>query len=328
MSRLRALLRPARPLVEAALRWAIVHRPARALFNRIYRRAGGRLTALVYGRTAKLFRGRQVVMPRGSWAVPFAGRVVRVPLRADRMWLDWDQAVSIAGHEPAVKDTYRALLAGRDRPDLFIDVGANYGTHSLIFLVAGVSTLTFEPNDTCHEYFREACALNGVTPDLQPVALGDAPGELDLYFPPDQTWLGTSEPHLIERLRREGRLETRHVRVRTLDEYAGGIRGERVLLKIDAEGHELAILRGATRLLRERRPTVIFEALPDSGRAALADFFSSFGYRVTALPLVAGARMMSREEFLAAADNDFAAVPPERAMGTALPGETVAAGPA
>ena len=294
------------------LRRLILFRPTRGILNWLYLRLDRRRVSFVYGRTAKLFRDTRVEPTRGAWTTRLAGVSVRLPLRGDRLWLDWDQAVSFAGHEPAVKQTYRWFLEGSERPAFFVDIGANYGTHSLLFLAAGVPTLTFEPNDTCHEYFREACALTGVVSDLQPLALGQSPGHVDLYFPPGQTWLGSTEPHVIERLRSEGALESRRVEIRCLDAYAERFADKRALVKIDAEGHELAILRGAQRVLREHRPYVIFEALPENDRAGVADVFAAAGYETMLLTNDGVGSVASREEYIACESSDFLAVPRER----------------
>jgi len=59
----------------------------------------------------------------------------------------------------------------------------------------------------------------------------------------------------------------------------------RIVLKLDIEGSEMAFLEGATRLLSNRRPHVLFELNADSARAggytvdALLDAFARLGYR-------------------------------------------------
>ncbi|CAA9891487.1 conserved hypothetical protein [Candidatus Methylobacter favarea] len=77
-----------------------------------------------------------------------------MPLTSERFWLDWDTAVSITGHDIEIKQTYEALIGSSEPPELFIDIGANYGTHSLLFLVHQIKTITFEPNASCHDFFQ------------------------------------------------------------------------------------------------------------------------------------------------------------------------------
>src|SRR5207244_1596467 len=98
-------------------------------------------------------------------------------------------AVSLLGHETEIKQTYERLLLSRHRPTCFIDVGANYGGHSMLFLAHGIRTISVEPNEQCHAFFRQVAALNQVECDIRQVALGKEESIVDLWFPPTETWL-------------------------------------------------------------------------------------------------------------------------------------------
>ena len=53
------------------------------------------------------------------------------------------------------------------------------------------------------------------------------------------------------------------------------------MVKIDVEGHELQVLRGARGILTAHKPTVIIELLSDSvinGRAPTLDYLAEIGY--------------------------------------------------
>src|SRR5436190_5659316 len=93
-------------------------------------RAGSRAT--FYHLTAKQFRQRPASLAAGTWRARFAGRDLLLPLRADQASLDWDTAVATTGNEAPIKELYRRLLA-RNAVELFVDIGANRGTHSLLF---------------------------------------------------------------------------------------------------------------------------------------------------------------------------------------------------
>ena len=122
----------------------------------------------------------------------FLGRRIVLPLRAAELGVDWDDALSILGAEIEIKRTYAELLRSRARPDLFVDGGASYGTHSLLHLAHGVPAVAFEPNPRCHKTFRLLSSMNGVAPRLVPAALGEHSGHADLWFPEDETWIGTT----------------------------------------------------------------------------------------------------------------------------------------
>lgn len=312
---LRSFIRgKARGTIRAALRFALTRR----LINMLYPMLSNSAHQTIHRRTRDLFRDRTSGIPNGSWNITFAGRRIALPLREPTSWLDWDQAVSVLGHEVPIKETYETLLTQAAKPDLFVDIGANYGTHSLLFLVCGVPVLTFEPNASCHDYFRAACALNGVTPRIEPVALGSQSGEAELVYPPQDTWFGSVNTDVSQRLMRDGNVERRTVPLRRLDEYVPAMAGKKVFMKIDVEGNELAILQGADSLLETVRPVIIFEAWRGENRAKIAKIFEGKRYRIASLPLRAGAApaIKSPEGFAEATDDDFVAIPMELLEGS------------
>jgi FkbM family methyltransferase len=68
-----------------------------------------------------------------------------------------------------------------------------------------------------------------------------------------------------------------------LDQYLGGFQGNRIsFVKCDVEGHELDVFRGAESILREHRPTLLFECEQRHNRrrpiAQVFDYLMSLGY--------------------------------------------------
>lgn len=235
-----------------------------------------------------------------------------MPLRRGSFWLDWDNAVSIVGHDIEVKQTYESFIAlPSERPDLFIDIGANYGTHSLLFLVHGIEVVTFEPNSSCHDCFRQMCDLNGVRPRLEPLALGEAKGYVEFSYPKRDTWLGSTTPEVIERLQGSEDLITEKVEQRTLDDFYPEIGNKRTLIKIDTEGNELSVLKGANKILKETRPRIIFECFSQSEKSKLFEHFAGERYSVYPLPWSpnSDADAFSERQFSASSATNFIAVP-------------------
>jgi FkbM family methyltransferase len=305
----------ARRDLETTVRTLVTRSWSRRWLNTLYRRAPLAFTGTLHERFAKLFAQGARLSSDGLWEVDFAGRRVRVALRADTAWLDWDAAMSVLGHEVEIKQTYAALLRSARRPDFFVDVGANYGLHSLLFLVHGIPTLTFEPNPACHAYFHEICELNGVVPEVRPVALGDRDGSTRLWFPQNATWLGTIDGGTRDRLAIHANLVSYPVRVETLDRHLEAVGPRRVLVKIDTEGSELAVLQGARRTLERHRPLVVCESFPGSNRRELHALLASFDYGVTRLPWRPAHRgpLLDSEGFLVDPRANFIAIPREHA---------------
>lgn len=320
----RRLVKRLRPTARADIADAVRAAASRAFSRRLLNLAynalpweGKRFFHAEYG---GLFKGGRP-LARGRWLVRFAGRRVAFPLTPERAWLDWDLAVSAAGQDVEVKRTYETLL-GAGRVKVFFDIGANYCGHSVLLVTHGVRVVSFEPNPECLPYVRELYALNGLAPDVRPVALADSVGEAYLSFPADQTWRGTIEAAATAELDGLGEVKRLRVPLATIDSYTEAGEEPPDLIKIDAEGAELAILRGGEKTLRARRPTIIFESWPGEKRGELFHFFSAAGYRVTALPLLPGAepRLLDADEFDASAATNFAALPAGRVAPAARGG--------
>lgn len=121
--------------------------------------------------------------------------------------------------------------------ELFVDIGANLGVFTI--LAAGVArarVLAVEPAPETLPHLNAHLALNGIEElvEVFPAALSDSAGTIRLT-----AGLGASN-----RVAADGQ----EVPVATLDSVLDG-RGASVI-KLDVEGHEAAVLRGAHRALR------------------------------------------------------------------------------
>lgn len=187
-------------------------------------------------------------------------------------------------YAPLVIDAMKRFL----RPgSVFIDAGANIGYLSAI--AAGLvgehgQVHAFEPVPA---YYERLCRLCDMNPRYKlfanAQALGDFPGVRNVYV--------TREPGqntLLREYRRSTDIVSTIERpVIRLDDYVDARRIREIsLIKIDAEGFELPILKGLERYFSStaHRPPVICEiaprAYPLQGKqvADLAQYMSEFGY--------------------------------------------------
>ncbi len=300
-----------RALSRATMRSLMRRSFTRKLLNDRYLKLTYEQRIVFHRYFARMFRGVTSNLVDGTWRVRFGDKEVLMPITSDRAWQDWDTAVSIVGHDIGVKKTYAHLLASSKRPDIFVDIGANYGTHSLLFLTQDVKTITFEPNPTCHEYFRDVCTLNRVEYDLEPVALGAEEGEVEIKFPEKETWLGSVDPEVQSQLEQQHDLRAERVPLRKLDSYASRFNGGRMLIKIDTEGNEHRVVQGAVDTIDQCRPLIVFESNDPAGRQKLYDFFVGTDYQVASLPWTpcASNSSLSCEAFLARSDTNYIAAP-------------------
>lgn len=160
-----------------------------------------------------------------------------------------------------LEDVYRHRRAGA----VAVDVGAHVGNHSLwMSLVCGMEVHAYEADPANASALADNVALNDADVVVHNVALGDHPGWATLEGDPVY---GTAV----------ARYGHGNIPVLTLDSYQ--LRGVRVL-KVDVEGNEPAVLRGAVATLRRWRPTVWAECA-DRDTADLAAVLKPLGYRVT-----------------------------------------------
>ena len=283
---------------------------SRRALNSIYVKLSSHQRSLFNQEFAKIFKNNRIRGSSGTWNVVFLNKSILMPLTSQRFWLDWDLAVSIVGHDIEVVETYEALIGSSERPELFIDIGANYGIHSLLFLVHQIKTISFEPNTSCHAYFTELCELNKVTPGLEPVALGDKEDYVGLSYPVRDTWLGSTNPEVTKRIALSQELVTEKVEQKILDDYFPQIGHKNTLMKIDTEGNELSVLLGATRIMQENRPRIIFESFKDSQRMELFNFFNSKDYIICNLPWDPSKEIIPllSEQFMISPECNFIAV--------------------
>ena len=162
--------------------------------------------------------------------------------------------------EAAVIRRLRLEYRASDGPLCVFDVGANEGAFLALVRseLAGLPARihAFEPGA---ETFRALSARAAGVPDivLSQVALGSVEESRPLYSDRAASPLASLYQRDLDRYAiAMDRVET--VSVTTVDRYCETRGVERIdLLKLDVEGHELEVLRGAKRMLRERRVRMV-----------------------------------------------------------------------
>ena len=167
-------------------------------------------------------------------------------------------------------------LLARVRPGTTaIDVGANVGMYTVPLAGAAERVLAFEPAPDNVRRLEANLALNGLTnATVRGVALGERPGELLLRLGDDPMFHSTTEVA-------EQRGTGDEVRVEACvldDEWRAAGSPEVSALKVDVEGGEPAVLRGATALLAECRPALLLEASTPERLAVLEEILGPLGY--------------------------------------------------
>lgn len=150
-------------------------------------------------------------------------------------------------------DEVAAFVQALQECDACIDVGANVGFYSCLAATRGVPVVAIEPHPANQQLLCRNLQLNALehTVEVFPMGLSDRPGLLPLFGDDTgasfvQNWSGnvSTRPHVVP--------------VNTLDAIIGGrFEGKRLLIKIDVEGFESMVLKGA-RMTLERIPRPIW----------------------------------------------------------------------
>lgn len=172
---------------------------------------------------------------------------------------------SVAARTDWLRERRRGNMALRimerfvGKGDVVIDIGAAWGLYAwqLARLVGRRGHVhVIEPNPAMT---RSLNAIRGGRGNMTiyPLALSDTAGEAELHIPVvDGSKLGELASLAVPGQRAVFPHEQARVKLERLD--ALGI-PEATFIKCDVEGHELAVLRGAERTLRQSRPAVLIE---------------------------------------------------------------------
>jgi FkbM family methyltransferase len=130
-------------------------------------------------------------------------------------------------------------------PATVVDVGAGSGTPTLYEAFPDAHHVLIEPLQECQETLKAWVTDHGA--EFLPVAVGDSKGTVTLHVDPDAPWISSI---LEARWLPPRPAVDRQVEMTTLDDLLEERKWRTPLgLKIDTEGFEDRVIRGATRFL-------------------------------------------------------------------------------
>ena len=157
---------------------------------------------------------------------------------------------------------------------VFIDVGANVGTHAVGLASTFRRVLAFEANPaTALVAKANALAAGAQNVEVHPVGLSDDNRDAVLSMPNPHafSWASvtlTGSPGM-------------GIKLQQGDQYLANVLGneERVgVIKIDVEGYEPEVLSGLRSTLIKHKPIVAFEALDETAKTRSIELLKSLGY--------------------------------------------------
>jgi FkbM family methyltransferase len=149
-----------------------------------------------------------------------------------------------AKHENFEIEQFKAMI---NDADAVIDVGANSGVFSCIAADKGKAVYAFEPMPQILRILAQTVERNNLAAAIEifPIAASDSCGVAKFYGKGQ----GAS---LVKGWADQPSYDAIYVATNTLDRLLGErLAGQKIVIKLDVEGAELAVLRGAEHLLRQ-----------------------------------------------------------------------------
>jgi FkbM family methyltransferase len=176
-------------------------------------------------------------------------------------------AITFPGREGLTRaeENFLHRIRGRLQGGVLVDIGANHGAYCRMLhrVAPAARVIAFEPHPVTFGHLQRFMADMPVV-ELLNCAVGAEAGRLSLYdFRHDD---GSTQASLSEAAVAlyAADIVEHQVTCTTVDAFMAEAGLERIgFLKIDTEGHDLSVLKGASQALRERRIGLIqFEFIP------------------------------------------------------------------
>jgi FkbM family methyltransferase len=161
-------------------------------------------------------------------------------------------------------------------PDFFdgtaLDVGANIGNHSLYFSDLFDLVFSFEPNYKTNRVLQ----LNSeLVSNVKCFDFGLSDADRETYMTTSNANIGGATV-----ARDDADVGLQKIVLKRLDSVSE-VSGEVKLIKIDVEGHELSVLKGAYDVITRNKPVILFEQHPidfDGDESRVINLLKNYGY--------------------------------------------------
>jgi FkbM family methyltransferase len=163
-----------------------------------------------------------------------------------QLWLSYNQNKLRGTLDPEMLYVERILTKRRR----FLDIGANVGIYSFHFSSTFAQVDAYEPISEITYRLRD---MGRESIHTHSVALSNGSGDLNFYIPIRD---GNAVPGLASLEMRDKPYEERLVKVKRLDDY---VFEDVDLIKIDVEGHESSVIKGAIQTIQKTFPILIVE---------------------------------------------------------------------
>jgi FkbM family methyltransferase len=165
--------------------------------------------------------------------------------------------------EPSVREVIDAFLQD---DGTFIDVGANIGPHTLFIAASRKKSkvLAFEPHPEIFRQLQLNISLNNLpNVEARQLAVGDTQSTV-ILFAQELSAYNRGLSSVVSNYDLDGTERAIHVPQITLDSFVESNSFPKIsVIKIDTQGSELSVLKGAHDVISHDKPVIIFEFVSD-----------------------------------------------------------------
>lgn len=172
--------------------------------------------------------------------------------------------------------------------DIIFDIGANTGLYSIVSHIASkeISIYAFEPNPINLKRLAKNIELNSISNiSTLPFAVGNSNEEISFTVREDNSLSDTSSAiESFSKSTYRGELKWKNIKVAQvrIDDFVESHKITKIdMMKIDVEGYEIEVLKGAMQSILRWKPVILIESfLNDDKRAFLEEFVRNAGYTI------------------------------------------------
>lgn len=196
-------------------------------------------------------------------------------VKYDGIWLSFPRNIGVGfsssiywkgtrGFEPQTWKVIRNLVTHASR---FLDIGSHFGFYSVLVQKVNqeVQTYCYEPIPALYQHntvFHEANGANRTI--IRNIGVSSGTGHQTIYFPAGREITEVRSASMEGNFfyNRGATLRKENVETTSLDdilEKEPALRQERIVLKIDVEGHEWAVMEGGEKFLADLQPPIVCE---------------------------------------------------------------------
>jgi FkbM family methyltransferase len=199
------------------------------------------------------------------------------------------------------KESLRIWSHLSSRARVILDVGSNTGIYSLLALNNNSQSkvLSIEPVPVNFEVLVKNIIANGHQPCAEMVALSDKEGVAKMFMLKDRlnymTSVNENRYALHPEIAGNHEIVEIEVPIVTYSSLAEKHHITKVdLIKIDVEGHELAVIKSMLPMIKKDLPIILLEVIGDENANELSKIFDKLGYNYISIDESNPGRVVSR----------------------------------